>query len=355
MVNTVIMPKQGLQMTEGVIIKWFYAEGDTVKAGQPLFQMETDKLTIDIDSQFDGTLLKIIAREGDTVPITETIAYIGDAGEAIPETVKTAEPASAPANPPASPSTPAIPAAPSIPMPEPSKDARTKKQQKIYISPRAKMKANELGIDYGAAASKGKLRAGATTVNGNAMISERDILTYTPEPERAAVMEAFMEISINEAAANAFLSMLEAGGISCGIFVLSAFALAKASRAGVGRVVCNTDVSDTDTSDSKNGFSVSSPAQGKALSAFAASLNADNDDCGESAQYAAADFTSHKISVCRLPLAGELTALLTVCLSEEKINLCLSFDTGKLSPGRAADMLDKLVFMLENPTLMLSM
>ena len=49
MVNNVIMPKQGLQMTEGVIIKWYYSEGETVKAGTPLFSMETDKLTIDID------------------------------------------------------------------------------------------------------------------------------------------------------------------------------------------------------------------------------------------------------------------------------------------------------------------
>ncbi len=83
MASKVIMPKQGLQMTEGIILEWFKKEGDTVKEGEPLFAMETDKLAIDIDSQETGTLLKIIKGEGETVPITETIAIIGKPGEDI--------------------------------------------------------------------------------------------------------------------------------------------------------------------------------------------------------------------------------------------------------------------------------
>ena len=63
MASIVIMPKQGLQMTEGTIIKWFFAEGESVKEGEPLFQMETDKLTIDIDSTVSGTLLKNISNQ----------------------------------------------------------------------------------------------------------------------------------------------------------------------------------------------------------------------------------------------------------------------------------------------------
>jgi len=83
MASKVIMPKQGLQMTEGIILEWFKKEGDTVKEGDPLFAMETDKLAIDIDSQETGTLLKIIKGEGETVPITDTIAIIGEPGEDI--------------------------------------------------------------------------------------------------------------------------------------------------------------------------------------------------------------------------------------------------------------------------------
>ena len=84
MASTIIMPKQGLQMTEGTIIKWLKKEGELVKEGEPLFEMETDKLTITMDSTATGTLLKIVKGEGEVVPITDVIAYVGEPGEAIP-------------------------------------------------------------------------------------------------------------------------------------------------------------------------------------------------------------------------------------------------------------------------------
>ena len=62
----IIMPKQGLQMTEGMISSWLFQEGDTVKEGEPLFDMETDKLAITIDAPASGTLLKILCPEGDS-------------------------------------------------------------------------------------------------------------------------------------------------------------------------------------------------------------------------------------------------------------------------------------------------
>ena len=80
MAKKVIMPKQGLQMTEGTIMQWLVAEGGTVEKGQPLFEMETDKLTITMDAEASGTLLKIVRPVGDTVPITELIAIIGEPG-----------------------------------------------------------------------------------------------------------------------------------------------------------------------------------------------------------------------------------------------------------------------------------
>lgn len=83
MAEKVIMPKQGLQMTEGTIMKWFISEGESIKEGEPLFEMETDKLTITIDSLYTGTLLKIIKDVGEVVPITETIAIIGEENEDI--------------------------------------------------------------------------------------------------------------------------------------------------------------------------------------------------------------------------------------------------------------------------------
>ncbi|NQT58737.1 MAG: 2-oxo acid dehydrogenase subunit E2 [Bacteroidetes bacterium] len=88
MATTVIMPKQGLQMTEGIILQWFRNEGDSVNKGEPLFSIETDKLTIDIDSPETGTIVKILKEEGETVPITETIAILGEPGENIDEILK---------------------------------------------------------------------------------------------------------------------------------------------------------------------------------------------------------------------------------------------------------------------------
>lgn len=83
MAEKIIMPKQGLQMTEGTITQWLKAEGDVIKEGEPLFEMETDKLTITIDATVSGTLLKIVRKEDEVVPITETIAVVGNPGEDI--------------------------------------------------------------------------------------------------------------------------------------------------------------------------------------------------------------------------------------------------------------------------------
>ena len=83
MASIVIMPKQGLMMEEGVLTQWLKNEGDQVTAGEPLFEMETDKLTITMDAEVSGTLLKIIHPAGDTVPITKPIAIVGEPGEDI--------------------------------------------------------------------------------------------------------------------------------------------------------------------------------------------------------------------------------------------------------------------------------
>ncbi len=83
MAEKVIMPKQGLQMTEGTITQWLVKEGEACTEGEPLFEMETDKLTITMDSPATGTLLKIVHGEDDVVPITNIIGIIGNPGEDI--------------------------------------------------------------------------------------------------------------------------------------------------------------------------------------------------------------------------------------------------------------------------------
>ena len=83
MATKVIMPKQGLQMTEGTITQWLVPEGGKCVEGEPLFEMETDKLTITMDSPATGTLLKIVHGADETVEITKLIGVIGEPGEDI--------------------------------------------------------------------------------------------------------------------------------------------------------------------------------------------------------------------------------------------------------------------------------
>ena len=161
MAQKIIMPKQGLQMTEGHITQWLKAEGDMVKVGEPLFEMETDKLTITIDSSAEGKLLKIIHPEGNTVPITEVIAYIGEEGEKVED----------------------------IETPSPSADvsaergASSQENQRLsrpisistqaggkYATPRAKLRAQERGIPLDSVNATGP----------DNLIIERDVLAYQP-------------------------------------------------------------------------------------------------------------------------------------------------------------------------------
>ncbi|WP_406613234.1 dihydrolipoamide acetyltransferase family protein [Candidatus Caldatribacterium sp.] len=91
MAKEVIMPKLGLTMEEGVINKWLVKEGDRVEKGDPLFEVATDKVNMEVESPASGVVLKILYPEGATVPITEVVAYIGEVGEEIPTPGKKAE------------------------------------------------------------------------------------------------------------------------------------------------------------------------------------------------------------------------------------------------------------------------
>ena len=68
MATEVLMPKLGLTMTEGTIEEWKFKEGDTVKKGDILFSVATDKLTNDVEAEEDGVLLKILLPEGEAGP-----------------------------------------------------------------------------------------------------------------------------------------------------------------------------------------------------------------------------------------------------------------------------------------------
>ncbi|MGX7069928.1 dihydrolipoamide acetyltransferase [Gemella bergeri] len=87
----VIMPKAGSEMEEGEIVQWFKKEGDRVEAGEVLLEIVTDKVNMEVEADASGTLLKILAQAGDVVPVVQTIAWIGEAGEEIPGASATGE------------------------------------------------------------------------------------------------------------------------------------------------------------------------------------------------------------------------------------------------------------------------
>lgn len=79
----IIMPKLGVDMQEGEIIEWKKQEGDTVNEGDVLLEINSDKTNMEIEAEDSGVLLKIIRQEGDVVPVTEVIGYIGAEGESV--------------------------------------------------------------------------------------------------------------------------------------------------------------------------------------------------------------------------------------------------------------------------------
>jgi pyruvate dehydrogenase E2 component (dihydrolipoyllysine-residue acetyltransferase) len=89
----VTMPRLSDSMEEGTVLKWLVEEGGEVKRGEPLVEIETDKANMTYEADTDGTLIEIVAQEGDTLAIGEPIARIGEPGEAGEKPAKEDEPA----------------------------------------------------------------------------------------------------------------------------------------------------------------------------------------------------------------------------------------------------------------------
>jgi len=185
MAQAVIFPKLGQTMEEGAIVKWLKKEGDPVAKGDILFEIETDKANLEVESFFEGVLLKIYVREGITVPVNTVVGYVGAAGEKVPNQAPKAEapaPAPAPAAAAVPATSPAISAAPArvpaavpapvaavpAPRPAPQPVAALVPEARLIISPRAKALAKDACINPS--------RVTGTGPNGR--IVEKDVQTY---------------------------------------------------------------------------------------------------------------------------------------------------------------------------------
>ena len=163
----VCMPQLGLTMEEGTVSQWIKHEGDAVKTGDVLLEITTDKLTNEVTSEHDGVLLKIVAQEGEDVPVKGLLCYVGQPGEAVGDA-----PAAAAAAAPAAPAAPA--AAAPVPAPVAAGGAR------IRISPLARKTAAKLGVDVSGIVGSGP----------SGRIRQQDVLAAAKAPKAAAPVAA---------------------------------------------------------------------------------------------------------------------------------------------------------------------
>ena len=146
MAQIIEMPKLSDTMTVGTLVKWLKKEGDVVKSGTMLAEVETDKATMELECFFDGTLLKIFSPAGSQVAVGAPLCAVGKPGETVPTTA-TAAAAAAPA--PVAKAAPA-PAPAAAPAPAPAASAApvaaaasTSSSDRVRITPLARKLANE--------------------------------------------------------------------------------------------------------------------------------------------------------------------------------------------------------------------
>jgi len=141
MATEVILPRLGQGMEAGTIVRWLKSEGDRVEKGEPLFELDTDKVTQEVEAEASGVLLRIAVAEGE-VPVGRTVAFIGDAGETVPESAPAPEPSTTVLQG----RTETAPVPEPAPAPEPAA-APVSANGRIKASPLARRIARERGLD----------------------------------------------------------------------------------------------------------------------------------------------------------------------------------------------------------------
>ena len=181
------MPQLGLTMEEGTVTKWIKQQGDAVKAGDVLLEITTDKLTSEVVSEYDGILLKIVAQEGEDVPVKGLLAYVGQAGEAVEGEISQKAVEDAPKQ---------------TQIQQPTEPVLTiQNGNRIKISPLAKKTAAKLGVDY-------------TTIKGSGpmgRIVQKDILSAAENTKTvsAPITETTPTMSTNVSSKASTLELME--------------------------------------------------------------------------------------------------------------------------------------------------
>ena len=169
------MPKMSDTMTEGTIVAWHKKEGDTVKSGDVLAEVETDKATMDLEAYEEGTLLYIGAKEGTAVAVDDVIAVVGEKGADFQALLQGGGQPAAAAPEPEAPKAEAQPAA--APSEAPTGNGH---DSRVLASPLAKTIAKEKGVDLAQVQGSGP----------DGRIVKRDVETFQPSAQPAPAQAA---------------------------------------------------------------------------------------------------------------------------------------------------------------------
>jgi pyruvate dehydrogenase E2 component (dihydrolipoamide acetyltransferase) len=139
--DAVKLPRLGQGMEAGTVVRWLKAEGDTVARGEPLYELDTDKVTQEVEAESAGVLLRIVVSEGEA-PVGATLAFIGDAGETVDIEVPEPLTADGKARPEEAVPPRELPPVAAVAAPPPREPG-----QRVKASPLARRLARERGID----------------------------------------------------------------------------------------------------------------------------------------------------------------------------------------------------------------
>lgn len=178
MATEIVMPKLGLTMTEGTVEKWLVNEGDQVEEGDPIVEISSEKLSNEVEAPASGTIIKLIAQEGDVIPYQEVMAYVGEAGETIDEVTPSQGPSDEERE--QEEQEKQAPKEKTVQQ----EGAKTKQGERIFITPLARKMAKEQGIDI----------EDVNGTGGNGRITRLDIERYTPSEKTAQPVATASEI-----------------------------------------------------------------------------------------------------------------------------------------------------------------
>jgi pyruvate dehydrogenase E2 component (dihydrolipoamide acetyltransferase) len=140
----IVMPKLGLTMTEGLIVEWKFNVGESVKKGEVIFVLETEKVTLEVEASADGILAKILIQENETVPVGSVIGYLAGSSEEL-ESLMADEPGGSPKQGPVE-KDETTTAQDQIMAPAPDKAGGPRTETRIKASPLARKVAREFKI-----------------------------------------------------------------------------------------------------------------------------------------------------------------------------------------------------------------